>query len=351
MDITLNLGKQYTWKFAVSEFHPIKVRNSLTLQLEAIPVSNLFEHEAVIEYLSNTEQKGYPSISSLKQNILEKGFLHPILAHYLNSSKNWVLADGTHRLKAMESLKSKFILGMNLLEDNYTRDCWIKTLPALDTSDWQRTLGWLKTNHEKNISLRTVPLQERSEFLCEELEPDVLAYINTTEQGYELIDKHPEDRKTHLELIKEIDDKIDHPDKDYKTRLEVSVEKDSFLLLPPPIDKVNDFMYLVENKELRRVKGSRTILDVRMVYFSVPFEVLQSSEGEIYSYLADRINKNIAEMVIGTIYPKKSFTTSLDPSWYYHTLLIGDKRLFFKEAQTNGERENLENFFTPVVEL
>lgn len=348
MDLTLNLGQRYTWKFALSEFHPVKRQNSLKLQLKAIPVSNLFEHEAVLEHLSNAEQKGYPSIESLKKNILEKGFLHPILAHYLNSSNKWVLADGTHRLKAMEALKSKFLLGLNLLKENYTRDCWIKTLPALDSSE---TLEWLKTNYKKNISIKTLPFQERLDLLCDEIEPEVLAYINTTDQGYEIIDKHPEDRKAHLQLIKEIDDKLDHPDKDYKTRLEVSVEKDSFLLLPPPIDKVDDFMYLVDNEQLRRVKGSRTLLDVRIVYFPVPFDVLQTSETEIYSYVANEINKNLSENVIGTIYPKKSFTMSLDPSWYYHTLLIGDKRLFFKEAKTEKEKENLENFFTPVVEL
>lgn len=351
MDITLNLGTKYSWQFAVSEFHPLNEQNTSTLRLETIPLSNLFEHEAVIEQLFNAEQKGYPSLSSLKQNILEHGFLHPVLAQYLQSSKKWVLADGTHRLKAMEALKSKYILGMNLLKENYRRDCWIKTLPAIGTVDWQQTLEWLHTKYNKRVLIQTVPLEERLDFLCDELEPNLVAYINTTEEAYEIIDKHPEDRKSHLQLIKEIDDKIDHPEKDYKIRSEVSIEKDSFLLLPPPIDEVNDFSYLVDNKDLRRVKGSRTMLDVRIVYFPVPFEVLQGTETEIYSYLAEEINTKLTEKAVGTIYLKKTFTTSLDPSWYYHTLLVGDKKLFFQEAQTEKEKTNLENFFTPVIEL
>lgn len=350
MDITLHLGTKHTWKFTVSDFHPTNELIASTLRLETIPLSNLFEHERVMEHFTNPEQKGYPSIESLSQNILENGFLHPVLAHYIHSSKKWVLADGTHRLKAMNALKSKFILGMNLSKENYRRDCWIKTLPALGSADWQQTLDWLNTNYKKRVIIKPVPLEKRLDFLCEELEPDLVAYINTAEKAYEIIDTDPEDRLGHLQLIKEIDDKVDHPEKDYKIRSEVSPENDSFLLLPPPIDEANDFAYLVDNENLRRVKGSRTMLDVRMVYFPVPFEVLQNSETEIYSDLAEEINKNIAEKAIGTIYPKKSFTTSLDPSWYYHTLLVGDKKLFVQEAQSEKERKNLENFFTPVVE-
>ena len=108
--------------------------------------------------------------------------------------------------------------------------------------------------------------------------------------------------------------------------------------------------YLVEHKSLQRMKGSRTLLSVRPIYFKTPFEVLQGSELEIYNYLAEQINQNLSQKGLGTMYAKKSPLTSLDPSWYNHTLLIGDKRLLLKEIQTEPEKKYLEDLFNPLVE-
>jgi hypothetical protein len=349
MDLKLKLGHNYSWNFSVSDFHPFNENTNVTLQLEVIPSSNLYEHEAVIESLTNAEQKGYLSLKKLQGHILENGFLHPVLAHYLHSSNKWVLADGTHRLKAMNELKSKCIVGLKLLKENYQRDCWIKALSSLNQSDCRQILDNLQKKYN-NLSIREIHSQDKNIPYNHVYNPNLLAYINTPNLAYEILDKNPGDRLIHLQLIKELDSIFDNEDKDYKTKSELSLETDSFLLLPPPIDETNDMSYLVDNKELRRIKGSRTVLDVRPVYFGIPFEILQRSESEILNYLAERIDDNLNRKAIGTIYPKKSFTTSLDPSWYYHTLLIGDKRLFFKEARTEGERKNLENFFTPVNE-
>ena len=350
MNLTLFIGNSYSWKFTTSEVQSAVGKENVTIKLEVIPLSNLFEHEEVLDNIINADQKGYPSLTTLKQDIIKRGFLHPVLAQYLQQSRKWVLADGTHRLKAMQSLDSKFIVGMKLKKENYRRDCWVKTLPNCPKFNYFLPLEILKRNYPKTIIINTVSPEERATFLAQNCKHDLLAYINSSNQAYEVINRCPEDRFTHLKIIKEIDALFESSEKDYKTRDELTIDHDSFILLPPPIDEEHDMSYLVDHEKLRRMKGSRTVLAVRPVYFSIPFDMLQQSENEIYNYLAEGINESLANSSLGTIYTNKSSITSLDPSWYSHTLLVGNKRFLLLEASNEIEKNNLENLFIPLIE-
>ena len=274
MKLTLILGNNYSWKFFEDDFQSLVGKDDITLNLEVIPLANLFEHEIVLQNITNAEQKGYPSLLKLKQDILRRGFLHPVLAHYLSPSQKWVLADGTHRLKAMQSLNSKLITGINLVKENYKRDCWVKTLGNCNKFNYKQILKNLSKRYPDTLKIQIVPPQEREHYLTQNCKHNLLAFINTTHQSFEILNRNSVDRLTHLQLIKEIDTLFDSSEKDYKTRAELSVYKDSFVLLPPPIDEENDMAYLVEHKSLQRMKGSRTLLSVRPIYFKTPFEVL-----------------------------------------------------------------------------
>ena len=93
------------------------------------------------------------------------------------------------------------------------------------------------------------------------------------------------------------------------------------------------------------------MLEMRVVHLPIPFDILQLRKDEIYKHLAENINNNLNEGQIGTIFPKKSFTQSLDPSWYGHTLFVGNKDLFLREAKTSVEKERLETNIFPLKEI
>ena len=57
MDLDVNLGKNYKWKFDIDDSHSKLGFKKLKVNLSLIPVSDLYEHEAVIDNISNSEHQ------------------------------------------------------------------------------------------------------------------------------------------------------------------------------------------------------------------------------------------------------------------------------------------------------
>lgn len=318
MTYQLQLGDFYSWKLRskLPQDYTKKVKLELVSPFDVIPHERPVAHALAQHSTSELERV----MLSIKKN----GFIHPILASFEPELNKWALADGTHRVKAMQNLRSHWVPTMVLEENNFDRQTWVKTFPQATTE------SFLKKIQDFCQEQKLLCKQTRLEKPVEELhtDPDLIAYYHHNDTTWHIKDPRHTERFQHLQLIRQIDDLADTPAKTYITQAEIHQQPPHWLLVPPPRDELGDMKLLIQHPQLRRPKGSRTMISVRPVHFPIAYGGLQKNYRQSLTEVAKAIDQVLQEKALGVLHVKDNLNSVLDESWYGHDLLVGHKDLF-----------------------
>lgn len=331
MDVLVNLANKYQWKFTLNELYQSEKyfehldeinENNLELYLDVIPIEKIFEHEVTSS--DNNELE-------IVQNSIEKnGFLHPIVV--TENKDFYILADGTHRKKALEQLNCKFVPAL-ILKESFRRDAWVRVFNERIPS-YKNVYKKLSPNQRKNITHLEYDIIDFETLLTYQYKPDLIALVKDGYNVHVFLNKEYNNRLDHLKLIKIFDDTFSEAKKTYMMISKANENEfnyNEYLLLPSPIDTLKDLEYLVKYPELRRTRASRAIIPIRLIYLPIEVAVLQKSYDEIIDHFLAIISTNIENDMFRSIYLKLSVVKNVDISWFYHILLLGDKERFIKD--------------------
>lgn len=292
-------------------------------------IERIYEHESTVSDENLIKQ--------LIDSFNSEGFLHPILVTVHDS--DYVIADGTHRYFALRNLSSKSNRGINvflnvLKQPYFSRTSWVfKFDKEVD----------LASIRKKRYEVEEVKLGDFNEKLSLVLRGEAQALVKTREKFF-MIYKHFGDRYNFLKSLKELDALLgDYSELVLPDRLS-SLPAD-MVLLSPPSDAKGDISLLVENKELRRKKASKTIVGIRPLFFDIPLEKLYQEQGKLRAYIIRKIDDAIASNKLILLKP---------PVWgldfcndqFDQTLLIMNKDIFYKneKVKENFKRQIIEDY-------
>ena len=339
MDFILNLANKYQWKFVLNELYqsekyfesqPNVDENNLELFLDIIPLDKIYEHEVPA---SNTNE-----LENLKDSIIKNGFLHPIVV--TEHDNYWILADGTYRKKALEQLSCKYVPAL-VIKEYFRRDTWVRVFNERIPT-YKNVYKKLSPHQRKNITHLEFDIVDFDSLINYQYKEDLIALVKDGYHIHVFLNKEFTNRLDHLKLIKVFDQTFSEGFNNYMMVSKANEHEFNFneyLLLPSPIDQLRDLEYLVKYPELRRTRASRAIIPLRLIDLPVDHSVLALSLDEIIEHFYSLISNNIEKQMLRSIFLKLSVVKSLDISWYYHILLIGDKDNFIKELDPKDSKK------------
>ena len=332
MDFILNLANKYQWKITLNELYqsekyfehqPNVNENNLELYLDIIPLEKIFEHEVVATSTSK-------ELESVKQSIEKNGFLHPIVV--TENKDYWILADGTHRKKALEQLNCKYVPAL-VIKESFRRDTWVRVFNG-KISSYKNVYKKLSPHQRKNITHLEFDIVDFDSLINYQYKEDLIALVKDGYHIHVFLNKEFANRLDHLKLVKIFDQTFSENNMNYmmiSKANEYEFNFNEYLLLPSPIDQLKDLEYLVRYPELRRTRASRAIIPLRLIYLPIDYSILKMSYDEIVEHVYRKMQDNFEKDMFRSIFLKLSVVKSLDISWYYHILLIADKTRFIKD--------------------
>lgn len=338
MDFILNLANKYHWKITLNDLYKSEKyfehqddvnENNLELRLDIIPLDKIFEHE-----VPSAENE----LEKVKTSIEQNGFLHPIVV--TENKDYWILADGTYRKKALEQLNCKYVPAL-VIKESFRRDTWVRVFNSRIPS-YKNVYKKLSPMTRKNITHLEFDIIDFDTLINYQYKEDLIALIKDGYNIHVFLNKEYSNRLDHLKLIKVFDDVFSEGSKNYMMVSKANEQEFNFneyLLLPSPIDQLKDLEYLVRYPELRRTRASRAIIPLRLIHLPIDYTILQLSYDEILEHLYKTIVQNMEKDLFRSIFLKLSLVKSLDISWYYHILLIGDKDNFIKYLEPEDARK------------
>ncbi|MHA2059591.1 MAG: hypothetical protein ACW976_02275 [Candidatus Ranarchaeia archaeon] len=284
MIVNVSLYK-YKWRFNLPEGGDRQSDIHLVLS----EVDNVLEHENVVSD---------PAVlRNVTEWIRDRGFLHPILA--TKYQDRYVIADGTHRTLALRDIKARDDPGplytpiMDLQTQNFTRGSWAlmfdEGLPPLDQvleGSWQ----------SKEVQFKSVT------DLMELFSDDHLGVVLKKQGKIFGLYSTTDTRYDFLKSLKTMENRIKAPSRYLIARDAIGLESD-YLMFSPPKEGKQDLSLLVEHPELRRSKGSRTILPVRPMFLPIPLNVLRLPQEEGIEQIARIIDQSIDNNSIRVVTP------------------------------------------------
>lgn len=339
MELNLHLMENKKWKINISDDYSEIKDNKFVLNIELIEINKIQEPYIILPDAHE--------VSKVKESILTKGFLHPILVFKENN--NYILADGTHRIEALQQLKCNLIPVLIIKREEAVLDSWVKILKS-KSPPYKSIYKKVSPNQRKNIIHQEYDLLSIDSLLELQHRNDVIAVYSDGKNVHVFSNKDQTNRLEHLRLMKYFDEVLDHEDKEY-TLISKTDEKqfnyNKYLMIPPPNDVLNDLDYLIKNKDLRIPKAFRIQIPIRLVHIPISVEVLKLDLKSAIEHVTISINECITSF--STIFLKLSFSKSLDISWYYHILLIGSKMSFLSDLEVNSkEAKRIKDFFDPI---
>lgn len=331
MDFLFNLANKYQWKFTLNELYQsekyFKDRDevnetNLELYLDIIPIDKIFQHE-------ETSSTGNKELENVKKSIETNGFLHPILV--TEHKDYYVLADGTHRKKALEQLQCKFVPAL-IIKESFRRDTWVRVFSG-KTPSYRNVYKKLSPHQRKNITHLEFDIIDFDTLINYQYREDLIALFKDGYHVHVFLNKEHANRLDHLKLIKIFDQTFTSEDLNYMMVSKANEQEFNFneyLLLPSPIDNLKDLEYLVKYPELRRTRASRAIIPLRLIHLPVPHIILQKTYDEIVEYIHKIILSNIENNKFRSVFLKLSVDKTIDISWFYHILLLGSVDSFMK---------------------
>ncbi|MHA1839324.1 MAG: hypothetical protein ACTSYO_05115 [Candidatus Ranarchaeia archaeon] len=323
MRIILSLGSR-SWEFSAAPEKHLEYK----IFLELCEIDRILGHEKT---LPDSDM-----IFNLADSVWTEGFLHPILV--TETSNQYVIADGTHRVMVLNRLKSKMrISSLNI------------PLVNLSKSGYRRE-SWALVYGEKITSLRKVLLRydiiKTNKLTYDEIiglfgQGDV-AVIFRIDQEFGMIKSSPFPRHDFLKVIKSIDQEIGEPLR-YDTIEHSLSTGENFVIFAPPQDSLGDMKVLVRHPSLQRCKGSRTMVPVRPMYLPIPFSVLCRPKTDVENEIQRLITDLITQKQIVLVSPG---TRSLDfcGDVFDHFLLVFHRELFEKKIDALSRRNE-----TPIL--
>ena len=202
MEFVFNLGNKYQWKFILNELYqsekyfehqPNVNETNLELFLDIIPLDKIFEHEVAS---TNTNE-----LENVKHSIEKNGFLHPIV---VTESKNYyILADGTHRKKALEQLNCKYVPAM-IIKESYRRDTWVRVFNDRIPS-YKNVYKKLSPMQRKNITHLEFDIIDFDTLISYQYKEDLIALVKDGYHIHVFLNKEFTNRLDHLKLVKIFD--------------------------------------------------------------------------------------------------------------------------------------------------
>ena len=331
MDFTFNLSNKYQWTFTLNQLYQSEKyfenrdevnENNLELYLDIIPLDKIFEHEVVAD--SHAKE-----LASVKNSIEKNNFLHPIIV--TEHKDYWILADGTHRKKALEQLNCNYVPAL-VLKESFRRDTWVRVFNGKIPS-YRKVYNKLSPHQRKNITHLEFDIVDFDTLINYQYKEDLIALLKDGYHVHVFLNKESANRLDHLKLVKIFDQTFAEGEVNYMMVSKANEHEfnyNEYLLLPSPVDSLKDLEYLVRYPELRRTRASRAIIPLRLVHLPVDYSILQKSYDEIVEYFYNIIATNIDKNLFRSVFLKLSVDKTLDISWFYHILLIGSVDSFMK---------------------
>ena len=176
----------------------------------------------------------------------------------------------------------------------------------------------------KNITHLEFDIIDFDTLINYQYKEDLIALVKDGYNIHVFLNKEYTHRLDHLKLIKTFDEVFSESPKSYMMVSKANEQEFNFneyLLLPSPVDQLKDLEYLV-------TRASRAIIPLRLIHLPIDYNILKLSYDEIVDHLYKTIQTNMEKDLFRSIFLKLSLVKSLDISWYYHILLIGDKDNF-----------------------
>src|SRR3990172_2944574 len=143
----------------------------------------------------------------------------------------------------------------------------------------------------------------------------MLGVCRNNDKLFGLVDNSTESRLDHLRLAKKIHDLNVNSTVSYVTVEEAANSRADALLLAPPKDALGDIDLLVEYPEVRREKGSRTMVPWRVAHLPVSVDLLNSNYVDAIKGIEKSLDTSIGKSETGFLYleMRKRKDWSLDP--------------------------------------
>ena len=348
--ITLHIGSKIEYQF---DFEPLPQTFDIDLGakptnyhivLDLIPVNNITPHE---QFLVHPSTDPHSAWANLIRSIVENGFTYPILSTRDEYKNRWIIADGTHRVEAMKELGITFIpaiiLSHNSPNGQFKRTSWSKIIPKESIESFPVLPSNIKVK-----KLTISPIKDNGSSLREcnhtisqlLIDPNVLGIYRKDNQYYLLEPELHVNRKDHLELIYWLDTNNDPIYKRYLTLDQTLKDQEDMFIFSPPNDALGDLYYLAQFPELRRVKGSKTLVPWRIIQYPIPLAALKNSYDEALKTLEDTMDRYI-KIGIKYTFLENGCIKSVDNALFDHYLFIIDF-LEFSKTISKDEREKFQ---------
>jgi len=321
-----------SWRFSFNAKIPNLKRYKIELKL--IEIDRILEHEKVLPNKLLMDQ--------LVNSIKNHGFLHPPLLTQLK--KFYVIADGTHRIHALrrikkeEGLTSLYCLGTVLHPNQFERRVWamiytrgIKNLDKIRKT-WSNSLIEVKNENDVINILKNCT---------------VAGLICKNGRVYK-IEVAALPRKYFLETVKKIEETLETPD-EYTLVEEAISSNYDWAILAPPIDEYRDIEILVNNEELRRAKGSKTTVPLRVMYLPIKLETLKSDLEKAKSDVVEKIETCFENNLVIVLPPGARSLDFCGERWD-HYLIILDSDFMFKTVSPEVKKK-LQNILIPITHV
>lgn len=306
--VNLALGNR-KWRFffkGISE-------NQYQIDLDLAETSQIIEHEVVL-------LESY--LDELIDSIRVEGFLDPILV--TSSNGGYVVADGTHRLYALKQIRKQDKIDV------------LHTPVAVLYENWFDRKAWAMIFEKGIKNLRKI--QKKRNLIPATVESEqniwgffkrgtISAIVRKNGESF-IVEESSKSRECFLRNTKKIDSLLGFPDR-YTTPSEALKSNFDWAILAPPDDNRGDMKILVENTELRRRKGSRTIVPIRLMYLPLTIDQLRMSKQEVIERMIMRIEECVEMNKVALTLPTFKTFAVCRQQWDHH-ILIMDKDIVFK---------------------
>ncbi len=315
--ISFNLG-EYSWRIKFEDLN-----DDFIVEFGLSDISRIVEHERTVSDKS--------VIKKLIESFNLEGFLHPILVTELG--RNYVIADGTHRLFALREISLKENLRvyapLNILRHPYfKRDSWVFYFNR--KIDLERII-------EAGFTVTRVNPVNLDEASIKVLNGELQALIKTGGEFFS-VQREERSREDFLKSLRELDNILG----DYERlvlREDFNLKNGEMAFIAPPVDSKGDIKILVENADLRRRKASRTVVKLRPLFLDIPLNILLSGFEEVKEYMVDKIERLIFNRKVILVKPPVADLDFCGDA-FDHPLLVMNKDVFYSK---NGFKKSFRN--------
>jgi hypothetical protein len=201
---------------------------------------------------------------------------------------------------------------MDLQPHSFTRSSWAlifdEGLPPLDQvldGSWQS-----EEIQFKSVTDLMELFSDNQLGVVMKIKGEVFGLYSTTNTRYDF-----------LESLKTMENRIKTPSRYLIARETISLKTD-YLLFSPPKEGKQDLSLLVEHPELRRIKGSRTILPVRPMFLPIPLNVLRLPQKEGVEQIARIIDQSIERNSIRVATPDLKDSNFCNEIWDHYMIIF-----------------------------